>query len=78
MTQRRKGSLAEELSWYESNKAEWVKSHQGAFVLIRDRNVAGFFPNYESAFEAGLKNFGIGTDFLIKQVVEQEPVFVIY
>ena len=78
MANKRKGSLAEELSWYEANKADWVKSHQGKFVLIREKNLAGFFPSYESAFEAGLTNFGVGTDFLIKQVVEHEPVFVIY
>jgi hypothetical protein len=78
MAQKRKGSLAEELSWYESNKAGWLKSHQGQFVLIGGKKAAGFFPSYEAAFEAGLGAFGIGTDFLIKQVVEHEPVFVIY
>jgi len=78
MAQKRKGSLAEELSWYESHKTDWLKSHQGQFVLIGGKKAAGFFPNYESAFEAGLEAFGVGTDFLIKQVVEHEPVFVIY
>jgi hypothetical protein len=78
MAQKRKGSLAEELSWYESNKAGWLKSHQGQFVLIGGKKAAGFFPSYEAALEAGLGAFGIGTDFLIKQVVEHEPVFVIY
>ncbi len=78
MAQKRKGSLAEELFWYESNKTDWLKSHQGQFVLIGGKKAAGFFPNYEAAFEAGLAAFGLGTDFLIKQVVEHEPVFVIY
>lgn len=78
MAHKQKGSLSQELAWYETNKADWVRTHQGEFVLISDKNVAGFFPSYESAFEAGLTNFGVGTDFLIKQVVEHEPVFVIY
>jgi len=78
MVEGRKESLAEELSWYEANKADWVKSHQGEFVLISHKNVAGFFPSFHSAYEAGLTNFCINTDFLIKQVVEHEPVFVIY
>jgi hypothetical protein len=78
MAHRRKPSLAEELSVYESNKSAWLESHSGEFVLIGATTLAGFFPSYETAFEAGLKTFGIGKDFLIKQVVEQEPVFVIY
>ena len=78
MTLRRKGSLAEEIVWYESNKTSWLKSHQGQFVLIGGKKTAGFFANYEAAFEAGLETFGVGANFLIKQVVEQEPVFVIY
>jgi hypothetical protein len=78
MAHKRKPSLAEELSLYDSNKSQWLESHSGEFVLIGDTTLAGFFPSYEKAFEAGLKAFGIGRDFLIKQVVEQEPVFVIY
>jgi hypothetical protein len=78
MTHKTKASLIEELSWYESNKSTWLGSHSGEFVLIGAKTTVGFFPNYEAAFEAGLEAFGIGTDFLIKQVVEHEPVFVIY
>lgn len=78
MAHKRKESLAEELSLYESKKAEWLKSHSGQFVLISNDTQAGFYPSYEKAFEVGLEKFGIKTEFLIKQVVEQEPVFVIY
>ncbi len=78
MKQKQNASLAEELSFYESNKSAWLKSHAGEFVLIGDKRAAGFFSNYEKAFEAGLGTFGISNDFLIKQIVEQEPVFVIY
>jgi hypothetical protein len=78
MKPRAKASLSNELSWYESNKSAWLDSHSGEFVLIGGKETVGFFPSYEKAFEAGLEAFGIGTDFLIKQVVEHEPVFVIY
>lgn len=78
MTPKAKASLSNELSWYESNKNAWLDSHSGEFVLIGGKETVGFFPSYEQAFEAGLEAFGIGTDFLIKQVVEHEPVFVIY
>jgi len=78
MTAKTKASLSDELSWYESNKSAWLGPHSGEFVLIGGKDTIGFFPSYEKAFEAGLETFGIGTDFLIKQVVEHEPVFVIY
>jgi len=78
MAHKGKSSLTEELSWYEAHKAEWLTAHQGEFVLIGDKNVEGFFSDYEKALEAGLGKFGINTEFLIKQVIEHEPVFVIY
>lgn len=78
MTHKRKAPLAEELSLYESKKSEWLRSHSGEFVLIGGRKPAGFYPTYERAFEVGLEKFGVQSEFLIKQVVEQEPVFVIY
>jgi len=78
MAEKPKASLQQELDWYESNKAEWLNAHLGEFALVGRKGAVGFYPTYEAAFEAGLEAFGIGTDFLIKQVVEHEPVFVIY
>ena len=78
MTQKHSEPLSTELAFYEKHKAEWLASHAGEFVLVGDSDEAGFFPNYETAFEAGLRAFGLEKEFLIKQVVEHEPVFVIY
>jgi hypothetical protein len=78
MANEHKPPLEEELSVFESKKAEWLNTHLGEFALVGKKTAAGFYPTYEAAFEAGLEAFGIGTDFLIKQVVEHEPVFVIY
>jgi len=70
--------LAQELAYYDSHKLEWLNAHLGEFALVGSNTVAGFFPTYEAALEAGVKAFGLSTNFLIKQVSEQEPVFVIY
>ena len=78
MERKQKEPLEEELLYYESNKSEWLKSHAGEFVLISEKRAAGFFPSYERAFEAGLGTFGVANEFLIRQIVEHEPVFVIY
>ena len=78
MTQKLKATLSQELSWYESNKKAWIDSHRNEFVLIGRKTTIGFYATYEAAFKAGLDAFGVESDFLIKQVVEHEPVFVIY
>jgi hypothetical protein len=78
MTEKPKAALQQELDCYASNKAEWLNAHPGEFALVGKKRAVGFYPTYEAAFEAGLEEFGIGTDFLIKQVVEHDPVFVIY
>lgn len=78
MTQKHLDPLSVELAFYEKHKTGWLASHAGEFVLVCGRQEAGFFPSYETAFEAGLRVFGLSKEFLIKQVLEHEPVFVIY
>ena len=78
MAHKKKGSLTEELGWYESHKAEWLPAQTGKFALVGGQHLAGFYSTYEQAFEAGLQEFGLDAEFLIKQVADQDPVFVIY
>jgi hypothetical protein len=78
MAHKPKEPLSEELAFYEEHKAEWLGSHSGEYVLVCGTREPGFFPSYEAAFEAGLQRFGLGKEFLIRQVCEHEPVFVIY
>ena len=70
--------LARELELFEKNKQEWVLSNAGQFVVIAGNTVAGFFPNYESAFAAGVRKFGVQGTFLIKQVWVEQPVYLIH
>lgn len=67
-----------ELGIFEQNKLEWLRNNAGQFVVIENTTVAGFYPDYESAFEAGLKRFGIHASFLIKQVWAEQPVYLIH
>ena len=55
MAEKPKSSLQQELDWYESNKAEWLNAHLGEFALVGRKGAVGFYPTYEAAFEAGLK-----------------------
>jgi hypothetical protein len=67
-----------ELRVFEEHRHEWLQSHSGDFVVIADSTVAGFYPDYESAFKAGLNKFGVRGNFLVKQVWAEEPVYLIH
>jgi len=71
-------TLKSEYGVFERHRPEWSRAHNGEFVVIHGADVAGFYPDYESALRAGLKRFGLVTPFLVKQVSPREPVFVIY
>jgi hypothetical protein len=70
--------LSRELSLYDARKREWLSSHLNQFVVIAGDQVEGFHPDYESAFKAGIRMFGIKRQFLIKQICVTEPVYVVY
>ena len=76
-TVRGKSTLKPELRFYRMNKRQWLRSHSGEFVVISGTTVAGFYPDYEAAFRAGVRRFG-SRDFLIKQIFAKEPVYFIY
>jgi predicted aspartyl protease len=70
--------LQDELRVFDQHKRQWLRTNSGEFVVIAGTTVAGFYPDYESAFHAGIKKFGVTTEFLVKQVCAEEPVYLIY
>ena len=70
--------LEEELGVFELHKKEWLRSNPGDFVVVAGANVIGFYSDFESALKAGLTVVGLGTDFLVKQVLAEEPVYIIF
>lgn len=70
--------LETELLTFEKHRTEWAPKHLGEFVVIAGTTVAGFYPDYETAFTAGLQTFGIRGEFLVKQLYIEEPVYLIY
>ena len=70
--------FSRELELFQRHRDEWVHAHPGKFVVIQDSVVAdGFFATYGEAFQAGLRIFGVGRGFLIKQVWVTEPVYFV-
>ena len=63
---------------FESHRKEWVRDHEGKYVVMHKDEVVGFFDDYAAGLKAGIAKFGVKTEFLIQQVCAEEPVFVIY
>jgi len=70
--------LSTEIEFYETRKAEWLKSHRDEFVVVKGNDVLGFFADFHEAYCKGVEKYGINTDFLVKRIVPQEPVFVVF
>ena len=45
------------------------------FVVVAGDDVAGFYKDYESAWDAGTRKFGFQANFLIKQICQHEPIY---
>ncbi|HVM93258.1 MAG TPA: hypothetical protein VMT67_10630 [Terriglobales bacterium] len=70
--------LAKELQCYTLHKDEWLRRHRDQYVVVRDSTVLDFFPTFEAAYQAGAGAWGLSTDFLVKQIIEHEPVFFVF
>jgi hypothetical protein len=74
----REDPLSRELTLYEASKRDWLSLHANQFVVISRDEVQGFYPDYETAFRAGIQAFGIQRPFLVKEISATEPVYVVY
>ena len=70
--------LAVELEYYSQHKAEWLAHKTGLYVVVKDSGLLGFYPNFQAAYRAGAAIYGLDTDFLVKQILEHEPVFFVF
>lgn len=69
--------LATELDYYGHHVQEWASQKAGQYVVIKNTRVLGFYPDFEAAYRAGAGTYGLETDFLVKQILEYEPVFIV-
>ena len=67
-----KAPLAAELVTYR-DRLDDLLQHKGQYVVIKGREIAGFFRDRRSAVEAAIAAYGPGP-FLVKKVVEKEPI----
>lgn len=70
--------LVVEAKLYEKHKSEWLRKYRDQYVVLKGENLLGFFADFHNAYCAGVQEYGIEADFLVKRVVSQEPVFVVF
>jgi hypothetical protein len=77
MATEQRTRLAAELQYFSLHKSEWLAKQAGQYVVIKENVPLGFFHSFEAAYRAGAASYGIETDFLVKQILEYEPVFLV-
>jgi hypothetical protein len=75
---RKEDRLSIELGLFAAHKEKWLKDHSGDYVVAQGTTVLGFFDSWEQAFRSGINAFGVRDDFLVKQVLPQEPVYFVF
>ncbi|HTZ96031.1 MAG TPA: hypothetical protein VMB18_06520 [Terriglobales bacterium] len=78
MAAGQRARLAVELEYYSQHKPEWLAQKTGQYVVIKDTDLLGFYPDFEAAYRAGAASYGLDKDFLVKQITEPEPVFFVF
>jgi hypothetical protein len=77
MVSEQQNRLAVELDCFAQHKSMWLAGKAGEYVVIKGCNPLGFYPTFEAAYRAGAAMYGPQTDFLVKQILEHEPVFFV-
>jgi len=70
--------LAVELEFYKVHLSEWLPQHSGDYVVAKGTEVLGFYREFGAAYSAGVRACGFDVDFLVKQVLEFEPVYSVF
>ena len=68
--------LEQEREFYDAHIQEWMKTHSGRFVVVKNDELVGFFDSLDEALSAGAARFGLSS-FLVRRVGEVvEPVII--
>jgi hypothetical protein len=61
---------------YEALKSMLLGSAENQFVLIKAATLAGIYPDFQSALEAGYEKFGLVSFFIRKIEAVDKPLFL--
>lgn len=60
-------ALQQEFDFYKAHQAEFVKEHEGMYLVIKDQAVIGVYGTREQAIQESMKEHKLGT-FLVQYV----------
>ena len=66
--------LEKEMQYYDSHSAEWMKTHNGEYVVLKGDSVLGFYKTEDDALAAGATEYG-ATPYLVRKVGEPPQEF---
>jgi len=78
MSADQQARLGVELDYFGEHKTEWLAHRSGQYAVVKERELLGFYPSFETAYRAGAEHYGTDTDFLVKRILEYEPVFLVF
>lgn len=68
------GLLAEEISYYEANKDNFIRDHLNRYLLIKGQELIASYETEGAAIGEGVRRFGT-EPFLVRLSGEDTPVF---
>jgi hypothetical protein len=66
--------FSESYETYLVHRREWLENHRGEFVVIAAYDVAGFFPTFAEAYNAGRLRYGGRVFFLILRIHDSDQL----
>lgn len=66
--------FTESYETYQVHRKKWMEDHWGEYVAISVYDVAGFFPTFAQAFDAGRRRYGLGVFFLTLRIHESDQL----
>src|SRR5687767_8610349 len=65
--------MSDDLAWFETNRVMISRTYPGMYVIVKNQAVVGAYPDYASAYNAGVAMFGTET-FVVKEATAQQEI----
>jgi aspartyl protease len=66
-------ALSDDIAWFEANRVIISRQYPGMHILVKNQAVVGVYPDYQTAYNAGVAMFGT-EPFLVKLATEEQFV----
>ena len=64
--------------WFDENRSDIIKGHEGKHVLLRNKTIISYFPDDDKALEYAQKSGFTMGDFLIQECISKDEESMYY